>query len=233
MSARSRVMSARLSTLHATSSISIEVPRVRWAPTLGMSPLRMSQKTLESFGSTWNGNWSNAVGTQCAPRARSCSGSPVAAASCAVHASLTRQEVPELRSASLAASMRRSRCSMSEPRHSTRRPAEVGGQPTRPGVRRHMSSDFSASASAFRSKISTASTQHSSSMNVRRSAAVACPPWCMSGKRIKAERLYGCSTTVLKVTCDTKPRVPSEPTIMCLMISMGSSTGKSTSELIA
>jgi hypothetical protein len=44
-------MSASLSTGQATSSISMDVPASRAAPTMGMRPLRTSQKVLQ----TWRG----------------------------------------------------------------------------------------------------------------------------------------------------------------------------------
>ena len=48
---------------------------------------------------------------------------------------------------------------------------------------------------------------------------------------MKAEALCGHSGTVLYVARETKPKVPSEPIMRCLMISIGLSTGKSTSAL--
>jgi hypothetical protein len=47
---RSMIISASLSTGHATSSISIDVPASRAAPTMGIRPLRTSQKTLQVWG---------------------------------------------------------------------------------------------------------------------------------------------------------------------------------------
>ena len=43
-----------LSTGHATSSSSMEVPGLRAAPTMGMRPRRTSQNTLKSLGSCLN-----------------------------------------------------------------------------------------------------------------------------------------------------------------------------------
>jgi hypothetical protein len=50
MSTKSIIMSARLSTGHATSSINMLVPTSRAAPTIGIRPLRMSQNACTQGG---------------------------------------------------------------------------------------------------------------------------------------------------------------------------------------
>ena len=83
------------------------------------------------------------------------------------------------------------------------------------------------SLSERRSKISTASTLVS-----LRSTEVASHASPMSGKTMKADALCRWSGTVLYVTRDTKPSVPSEPIINRLTISIGSEGGKSARALI-
>mmetsp|Transcript_14119 Transcript_14119/g.56273 ORF Transcript_14119/g.56273 Transcript_14119/m.56273 type:complete len:415 (+) Transcript_14119:2060-3304(+) len=211
MSIRSTDMSASLSTEHATSSMSIDVPRVRCAPTFGMSPLRMSQNTCASLGSSRNGKFPASV-------------SGAEHASCDVGCSTG---TPDSCNAVMVLAMRARSSSGDAPRHSMSNPAVFLGQPASPGVSAAISFDFSASASAARSKTSIAAAQPAVL-----SAAVARPASWNDGYSTKVDALLGCSSTVLYVAREIKPSVPSEPTSSFLMISIGSSGATSTKALI-
>mmetsp|Transcript_2396 Transcript_2396/g.4243 ORF Transcript_2396/g.4243 Transcript_2396/m.4243 type:complete len:207 (-) Transcript_2396:713-1333(-) len=203
---RSTHMSPRFSTGHATSSISIEVPVSRAAPTMGMSPLRTSQNTLYSLASSVKGY----VSSGCGSNLRAPNGTPASF------------------SALQTSSMLACRSSGDCPRHSTNSDAAVGSSsPSSPFTSFDRSSLISRHCRREAwSNISTAST----AVSLRRIEAALQAMW-MSGNMMKAEALLGHSGTVLMVARLTKPRVPSLPIISRFTISSGSSAGKSTSAL--
>mmetsp|Transcript_27848 Transcript_27848/g.84992 ORF Transcript_27848/g.84992 Transcript_27848/m.84992 type:complete len:405 (-) Transcript_27848:409-1623(-) len=188
---------------HATSSSSIDVPVSRAPPTMGIRPLRASQKTLYSFGS-----WRNAS---------------------SLYPTCEATGTLEFRRAIKTSSMAALRAASSSPRHSMRRaaPSPSSGRRVISGQSLGSSPMRSHCVSERRSKISTASTEVFAF-----SADVASHASSISWKMRKALALKGRSGTVLYVTRETNPRVPSEPTISLLRISTGFSGEKSASALM-
>mmetsp|Transcript_21664 Transcript_21664/g.55165 ORF Transcript_21664/g.55165 Transcript_21664/m.55165 type:complete len:207 (+) Transcript_21664:2272-2892(+) len=204
MSMRSIIMSASLSTGHATSSMSIDVPGSRAAPTMGIRPLRTSHSVLHALASWWKGYASIFCGA----------------------AALAPNGRPWRLSARMTSSMDPCSAPSSRPRHSMSSAAAMGSAPLMSGTSLVIASSASHSRRDARSNSSTAST----AVSLRRMDAPL-QAARTSGNTMNADALCGHSGTVLYVACDTNPNVPSLPIIRCLMISMGLSSGKSTSAL--
>mmetsp|Transcript_29609 Transcript_29609/g.62949 ORF Transcript_29609/g.62949 Transcript_29609/m.62949 type:complete len:204 (-) Transcript_29609:1446-2057(-) len=201
---RSLAILPRLSTVQATSSISIEVPVGLAPPTTGMRPFLAFQYTLYSSATLVKGKSSmpiliSSVGPMCF----------------------------SLHSRSTTALIRSSRSAASGPVHSIRSEAASGPLSLSRLTSLSISSSFSNSR---RDALSKSSTAEATSCCL--SLAAASQAISMSGKSTKQLALSGYSSTVLKVTLETKARVPSLPIISFFRICMGSEGGASTSALM-